>query len=66
MNGACQDEDWLKISSIQLYRCRCYFESAFCTQFFMKMTHLNIEKKFNFSSTATFSYAVSDQNIVES
>lgn len=33
MNGACQDEDW------------CYFESAMCTQFFMKMTHLNIEKK---------------------
>ena len=33
MNGACQDEDW------------CYFESAICTQFFMKMTHLNIEKK---------------------
>ena len=33
---------------------------------FLCTLHLNIEKKFNFSTTVTFSYTVSDHNIVES
>ena len=61
MNGACKDEGWLKIPSTRLHRCRGYFESAICIQFFTKMTHFSMQRKFVSDSPGLVDFAIGQE-----
>jgi len=64
MNGACQDEDWLKIPVIgaTLRAFKHHFHTVLYENDSLEYGKI----KLNFSATATFSFSVSNHNIVES
>ena len=58
---ACKDEGWLKIPSTRLYRCRCYFESANCTQFFYENDSFQHAKKVVSDSPGLVDFAIGQE-----